>query len=539
MTDKHNSAEKSAQTKWITVGTIGLFFFISGWVQIDSKPNCIQNENWGEPFRKVTINSSADGKKQSAYFYATHCKIPKPLIISLHTWSGDFQQNDPLSTTVVAKDWNYIHPDFRGMNNTSEACGSPMAMSDIDDAISFALKNGNVDSTNIHMIGVSGGGFATLLAYMKSTHNIRSFSAWVPISNLEEWYYESLGRKNNYARDISLVTTGDTIGLNASEARLRSPVLMSTPINKRMNSKLYLYCGIHDGYNGSVPISHSINFYNKVVDDFDKQAIGSKVSEEMQRLLLSRCYFTGHKVEKRLGDREIILQYDYLEKVQLTIFEGGHEMVESAALEHIPSLNIMTIGDSNGEMPEGWVNQLKKLRFNDLIVNHSISGNTIGFDNLNSEKLNSLKNIQSYISSTLSISGKIDIIIILLGTNDCKAIFKDQFNEVPGNLDKLISIIKKNSYENSNIPDIFIVSPPPMGPDSVLNEKFYGGLKRLTVLIEQIKKVSAKENCHFIDIYTPLSLVFPFVSNDGVHLINEGQYLIAEIINRSINFRRY
>ncbi len=60
---------------------------------------------------------------------------------------------------------------------------------DIEDAISFAIENGNVDTKNIHVIGASGGGYATLLTYMNTRFPIKTFSAWVPISDLKKWYY--------------------------------------------------------------------------------------------------------------------------------------------------------------------------------------------------------------------------------------------------------------------------------------------------------------------------------------------------------------
>lgn len=62
----------------------------------------------------------------------------------------------------MARDWNYIHPDFRGPNRTFDSMGSQFVLSDIEDAIEFALKNTHADPNNVHIIGVSGGGFATL-----------------------------------------------------------------------------------------------------------------------------------------------------------------------------------------------------------------------------------------------------------------------------------------------------------------------------------------------------------------------------------------
>jgi len=64
-------------------------------------------------------------------------------------------------------------------------------ISDFEDAIQFGIQNGNVDTNEVHMIGGSGGGYATMLAYMKLNYPVKSFNAWVGISNLTDWYWES------------------------------------------------------------------------------------------------------------------------------------------------------------------------------------------------------------------------------------------------------------------------------------------------------------------------------------------------------------
>ena len=45
-----------------------------------------------------------------------------------------------------------------------------------EDAIAYAIKYANVDSNEIHVIGTSGGGYATLLTYMKTRHSVKTFS---------------------------------------------------------------------------------------------------------------------------------------------------------------------------------------------------------------------------------------------------------------------------------------------------------------------------------------------------------------------------
>jgi hypothetical protein len=100
----------------------------------------------GKEFLLVKISSKADASLQPAYFLRAQSKVPKPLIVSLHTWSGDYSQDDPLADMARTAGWNYIHPDFRGPNRTADACLSPKALTDIDDAIKYAKDKGPVDA---------------------------------------------------------------------------------------------------------------------------------------------------------------------------------------------------------------------------------------------------------------------------------------------------------------------------------------------------------------------------------------------------------
>jgi lysophospholipase L1-like esterase len=178
-------------------------------------------------------------------------------------------------------------------------------------------------------------------------------------------------------------------------------------------------------------------------------------------------------IHKSIGDRKIHLQR-WLPNLSLIIFEGGHEMLVPQALALLPvgkaqnrqSLTILTIGDSNGAAENGWPAQLRKLLPFSTIINKSISGNTIGFDNLEQEKLNTLKNIDRYLNEAITELGadrNFNMILIGLGTNDTKKIFENRQNEVPENLQILIKKIKdKIEFSEDKIPLIIIISPPPM-----------------------------------------------------------------------------
>ncbi len=200
------------------------------------------------------------------------------------------------------------------------------------------------------------------------------------------------------------------------------------------------------------------------------------------------------------------------------------------------SLNILTLGDSNGALPFGWVYQLKQIRTNDTIFNISISGNTIGFDNNGRSSLNTLSNIGSHMEKAYAKLGKIDRIIIMLGTNDCKSVYRDSLPVVPGNMRSMIIEIKKIAKLHKNKPVIYIVSPPPFGPDEIVGEKYAGGMDRVSFLNEQLKVIAKEESAIFINTCQILAPVFQQLTPDGVHLNADGQRIIALIIQENLKY---
>src|SRR5690606_13022968 len=86
---------------------------------------------------------------------------------------------------------------------------------------------------------------------------------WAPITDLAAWYMQSSRRGDKYHQDV-IACTNSQEALNFKEALGRSPLhWLNADLPK---SPLKIYAGIHDGYTGSVPISHSINFYNRVAE---------------------------------------------------------------------------------------------------------------------------------------------------------------------------------------------------------------------------------------------------------------------------------
>ena len=308
--------------------TLAMLTWLACSCAIARAQGVVEEKGWSEDFAVVNIASSIDGHVQQAYFYRAQAEGPRPLIVSLHTWSGSYSQSDPIAELSKKEDVNYIHPDFRGPNNSKEACCSALALNDIDDAISWALQNSSVDTSRIYVLGVSGGGYATLSTFMRSKHRIRKFSAWAAITDLVAWYDECRIRKYKYADDILKCTNSSEDLLNTEEAIDRSPLYWETPLAKIQDAEVHIYAGIHDGVTGSVPFTHSIRFYNKLMADTRVKDSSAHVSDvETETLLRTRLPLGEFG---NVGDRRICLKKSK-GNTTLVIFEGGHEMLTAFA----------------------------------------------------------------------------------------------------------------------------------------------------------------------------------------------------------------
>lgn len=307
--------------------------FIVGGLLAQFDRNPVDHSQWSDAFQKVSIASSVDEHLQDAYFLAASAQAP--LLLSLHTWSGDFSQPDPMADLALEYGWNYIHPNFRASTHPVDACLSPLVIANIDDAIEYAVDNAHVDLDNIFIVGVSGGGYVALGSYLKTRHRIKAFLSWAPITDLSAWYQQSLSLSNEpYAADILACTSNGSQSLNVDAARKRSPLYWDVPPETK--STLEIYAGINDGHarGGSVPISHSLLFFNRLMLELGLN--DSLIDQPTINALLNRNMKIDQNLQK-IGDRGVIYK-NITPKVSLTIFDGRHEILPKYTFQRLIEL---------------------------------------------------------------------------------------------------------------------------------------------------------------------------------------------------------
>ena len=152
-------------------------------------PRKLKKVNTSEA-KEIKYKTSADNSEQPAMFYAPASKTPVPLIVALHTWSGNYKQkyHKAIEKWCIKHGWAYIHPDFRGPNNRPEATGSAFVVADIVSAVEYAKKTTKIEPSAIYLVGTSGGGYTALVMAGHHPEIWAGFSAWVPISDLAAWH---------------------------------------------------------------------------------------------------------------------------------------------------------------------------------------------------------------------------------------------------------------------------------------------------------------------------------------------------------------
>lgn len=286
--------------------------------------------------RKILIPSSLDGTEQPSYLILPDDWSPEdppvPLLVSLHSWSGDVEQrNLRLERLTTDRGWLYLFPHFRGVNNSPDACGSAKAQQDILDAVAWVRDRYPVDPDRVYLTGSSGGGHMTMLMVGRHPELWAAASAWVGISDLPAWYRDtSYDRYREMMRQVFGGPPGQ-LATRDQEYRERSPL---THLKRASGVPLDLAAGIRDGHEGSVSIRHTLRAFNVLA----RAAGGEPLSErEMDELASSP---TGRLSSPQATDRvedPVLGRAIYLRrragKARITIFEGGHESVPESVVD--------------------------------------------------------------------------------------------------------------------------------------------------------------------------------------------------------------
>ena len=198
-------------------------------------------------------------------------------------------------------------------------------------------------------------------------------------------------------------------------------------------------------------------------------------------------------------------------------------------------MNILCFGDSNtyGYCPDGsgrfdadtrWTGLLqKKLGTNDRIIEEGLCGRT--------DELREGRRGLDTIGILLESHAPVDLLILMLGTNDCKTRYNASAGTIAKGLEQVITKAQKSSPHPFRL---LVISPILLAPgvgDPGFDPEFNKGSELVSQnLATEYKKIAARYHADFLDAAS----VANASETDRQHLDALGHRLLAEAIYKKI-----
>jgi lysophospholipase L1-like esterase len=147
-----------------------------------------------------------------------------------------------------------------------------------------------------------------------------------------------------------------------------------------------------------------------------------------------------------------------------------------------------------------------------LVIEEGLNGRTTVWEDPIEGKH---KNGQSYLLPCLQSHKPLDLVIILLGTNDLKMRFSVPAADIANGAGGLVDIVQKSDTgRGGGAPQVLLLAPPPVAKLTGFAEMFEGAEAKSRRFAEHYARVAQERGCAFLDT----GQVIVSSDLDGVHL---------------------
>ena len=138
---------------------------------------------------------------------------------------------------------------------------------------------------------------------------------------------------------------------------------------------------------------------------------------------------------------------------------------------------------------------------------------------------------KDYLIPCLNSHKPIDLIIILLGTNDLKHRFGVTAFDIAAGVGQLVKIVQQSgSGPGGSAPKLLILIPPPLGKLSKFSDMFAGGVEKSHNLNLQYKLVAELHDCPYLE----LSKHILSSTVDGVHFDTSAHNTLGHVVSQEV-----
>lgn len=173
-----------------------------------------------------------------------------------------------------------------------------------------------------------------------------------------------------------------------------------------------------------------------------------------------------------------------------------------------------------------WTGRLQMLLGNDYkIIEEGCNGRTTVFD----DPLEGWKNGLGYLRPCLNSHKPVDIVILMLGSNDLKETFHASAADIAAGAETLVQVIQEFTLEKQGFQaEVILVSPPEIGPNihrSPFNTAFTASaIYRSKEFGKYYSQVAERRGCAFFDAAEWIQSS----GTDSLHLTPGAHAMLAE-----------
>jgi lysophospholipase L1-like esterase len=110
------------------------------------------------------------------------------------------------------------------------------------------------------------------------------------------------------------------------------------------------------------------------------------------------------------------------------------------------------------------------------------------------------RNGKTYLLPCLETHSPIDLVVLMLGTNDLKKRFSVSAFDIAQSVGVLINLIQNTPcWPNKEIPQVLLMCPPPVTRLSLLAEMFEGAEDKSRKLAPHYQAIAKLYGCHFLN----------------------------------------
>jgi lysophospholipase L1-like esterase len=161
------------------------------------------------------------------------------------------------------------------------------------------------------------------------------------------------------------------------------------------------------------------------------------------------------------------------------------------------------------------------------VVEEGLNGRTTVWD----DPIEEWRNGRTYLLPCLWSHMPIDLVTIMLGTNDLKERFSVSAYDIAAAVGLLVDIMQRSGAgPNGNAPQVLVMAPPVVGKLTDYAEMFEDALAKSRKFAEHYERVAKKYRAHFLDT----ALIIKSSDVDGIHLDADQHRKLALAVARRV-----